>query len=526
MMERRLQRRRTRQRRQRLGTLGASVVLALALTLVIVHALSAQSDAQPEPAQLTGDQVDETERNGIDVPIAAELELAKAVDEDTATAGDTLNYTIVIDNIGDEAAFNVFLTDTLPSEVTMVPGSLSATGGVWDEENGYFTWTGPIMNQDSVEITFQAEIEGDVVAPATITNVAEATWDGNEYEASAVTMVTEAGSPFMYLPITHSAPPPPPGQPALSATRPTFENKWLLAWTNPGGLISSYELQESLTPDFASPTTYAPGLNTSLEIQQPLTFYNEYYYRVRAVGEGGGGPWSNVVNVTAAYRDDFDTSINNWAIRRTTLIEEVQAFHEIREGNGLLIVRVEDSWDWGIASPLIKAPAPPYVIEYRTQVANTGNLVSHGLAYNADFPGPICPDWSSLPGVYEHNLCFNHFNLNNVIFYGPLKMQFERVDFLFWCPSCGGSPMKRLSNDYGAWFLVDPLGNAFPEGWNTWKVEVRSDGLRFFLNGQQYSTSPDTTWVNEPYFGAFGSTDEYSNSTTRWDYVEVRPLDN
>ncbi len=526
MIERRLQRKRARQRRQRLGTLVVSVVLAFMLTLFMVQALAAQDEGQPAPPQLSSDAAGDEIKDTIGAPADAALELDKTVDEDTASPGDTLNYTIVIDNTGDEAAFDVVLTDTLPIEVTMVPGSLSATGGVWDEEDGFFTWAGDIMNQNSVEITFQAEVNGDVVAPTIITNVAEAVWDGNSYSDTAETMVTEEGEPLMFLPITRSAPPAPPGQPALSATRPTFENEWLLAWTNPGGGVSSYEVQEALSPDFASPTTYTPGLNTSLEIQQPLTYYNEYYYRVRASGVGGAGPWSNVVNVTAAYRDDFDTSINNWAIRRTTLIEEVQVFHEIRDGNGLLILRVEDSWDWGIASPLVKAPAPPYVIEYRTQVANLGNLVSHGLAYGSDFPGPICPDWSSLPGVYEHNLCFNHFYLNNVIFYGPLKMQFERVDFLFWCPGCGGSPMKRLSNDYSSWFLIDPLGNASPEGWNTWKVEVRNTGLVMFLNGQQFTTTSDTTWVNEPYFGAFGSTDEYSNSTTRWDYVEVRPLDN
>jgi len=166
------------------------------------------------------------------------------------------------------------------------------------------------------------------------------------------------------------------------------------------------------------------------------------------------------------------------------------------------------------------------MIEYRTEVANFGNLVSHGLVFGGDFPGPICPDWSSLPGVYEHELCFNHFYLPNAIWYGPIKMQFERVDYLVWCPGCDGSPMKRLSNDYSKWFLVDPVGSAVPNGWNTWRVEVRNNGLKLFVNDQQYATSSDTRWVNEPYFGVFGSTDEYSNSTTRWDYVEVRPLDN
>ena len=111
-------------------------------------------------------------------------------------------------------------------------------------------------------------------------------------------------------------------------------------------------------------------------------------------------------------------------------------------------------------------------------------------------------------------------------------MQFERVDHLVWClsdPNCSdGSPMKRLGPNFGdaVLFRVDPIGSAVPNGWNTWRVEVRNNGLKLFVNDQQYATSSDTRWVNEPYFGVFGSTDEYSNSTTRWDYVEVRPLDN
>lgn len=505
-------------------------MLALVLLVFVAGTLSAQDQNTAEPA-VTSQEQDEGEEavkdEQVGAPEAPDLEIAKTVDRSTANAGDTLEYMVVISNDGDSAAQDVLMTDTLPSEVSFVTGSINATGGLWGEAGGVVTWTGAIMNQDLVTITFQADINNNVPDQTIIVNTAEAGWNGNSYDDSAETTVTEeVFSPYTYLPAMFSPPPTPPGAPALSVSRPTFENKWTVAWTNPGGNVTSYELQESLTPDFANPTIYSPGLANSIQIQQELAPFNEYYYRVRAANDGGPGAWSNVGHVIAAYRDDFSSSINNWAIRRTTLIEEVTAYHEVRDGNGLLILKVEDSWDWGIASPMIKAPSPPYMIEYRTQVANLGNLVSHGLAFGADWPGTICPDWSTLPGVYEHDYCFNHFYLPNVIWYGPLKMQFERIDFLFWCPGCGGSPMKRLSDDYSTWFLVDPLGNAVADGWNTWRMEVRSDGLRMFLNGQQFATSGDTRWVNEPYFGAFGSTDEYSNSTTRWDYVEVRPLDN
>ncbi|MEM7113101.1 MAG: hypothetical protein AAF614_11760 [Chloroflexota bacterium] len=33
-------------------------------------------------------------------------------------------------------------------------------------------------------------------------------------------------------------------------------------------------------------------------------------------------------------------------------------------------------------------------------------------------------------------------------------------------------------------------------------------------------------WIHEPYFGFFGTTNEYEPSTGRHDYISVMPLDN
>jgi hypothetical protein len=169
------------------------------------------------------------------------------------------------------------------------------------------------------------------------------------------------------------------------------------------------------------------------------------------------------------------------------------------------------------------------VIEYEIQHANLGNLVSQGIAFAGDWPGAICPDPSTIEGWYEHELCFNHFYTVNVIFFGPLKMLFERVDQLVWCPDCGGSPMKRLGD-------IDPnsaktLSTVNPEGWNKFRVEVRNGSIKVFAGtpGSELKLEKeynDTRWIPLPYFGVFASTDEYSNSTARVEYVQVLPLDN
>ncbi|MFZ1400093.1 MAG: hypothetical protein WAS33_24535, partial [Candidatus Promineifilaceae bacterium] len=86
---------------------------------------------------------------------------------------------------------------------------------------------------------------------------------------------------------------------------------------------------------------------------------------------------------------------------------------------------------------------------------------------------------------------------------------------------CGGSPLKRLGD-------VPPALPFHPNAndWNNYRIEVRASGIKFFLNGSLRYTYNDTRWINDPYFGVFASTDEYSNSTWRYEYFRVTPLDN
>ena len=89
----------------------------------------------------------------------AELLGSKLVDRQTATSGDTLTppdptvrrfkyhwYS---------ARLNVITADTIPSNVTYVPGSLSASGGAWSDAGGTITWTGTVSNTVPVTLTFK-----------------------------------------------------------------------------------------------------------------------------------------------------------------------------------------------------------------------------------------------------------------------------------------------------------------------------------------------------------------------------------
>jgi hypothetical protein len=107
-----------------------------------------------------------------------------------------------------------------------------------------------------------------------------------------------------------------------------------------------------------------------------------------------------------------------------------------------------------------------------------------------------------------------------------MGLLFERVDRLVWCPDegCdgGGSDMKRKVD----WELKEDISGVEPNSWNTWRVEVRDSGIDMFGNGRHLMTYDDTRYIYNPYFGFFGSTNEYSGSTTRYDYIQIMPLDN
>lgn len=308
----------------------------------------------------------------------------------------------------------------------------------------------------------------------------------------------------------------------VQISRPNSANDWTVSWNTIAG-VTSYELQEAQDANFTNPTTINTGTTPSYAVNthEPST-NNEYFYRARAFFGATSTAWSEVKSVVSAYRDDFNNANSGWAIRRTTLLEDVRSFYE----NGRLIMQVEDPYDWGITSPMRKAPTVPYVIEYAAQSANETPSASSGLSFGADWPGTICPDYSTIQGIYQHQLCFNQFYNTNNIFAAAADptMIFERVDELVWCPTCGGSPMKRLG-DIDANNTVTLSDFDLPN-WNEYRIEVRANSIRVYAGGVFRFEYTDTRYVNDPYFGFFGSTSEYSSSTWRIDWIQVLPLDN
>lgn len=443
----------------------------------------------------------------------------KGVDLAMAEPGSDLLYTIQISNSGAVDAPAVMMTDTLPTDLSYVAGSLTATGGSFAVDGNVITWNGAVAAGAMVQIQFRANIADDAAPDTTLVNTAEISSDGALLTRSVTTTVIPRTPTTLYLPALFKPLP----IVTVQATRPNSSNHWRVSWNDLGGGIT-YELQEAGSADFNGATTFVMGSEVFRDITNHTPSLNNiYYYRTRAKSGDVYGPWSNLVVVRGGWHDDFNNPASGWTMRRTTYLEGTNIYYGTGNEAGYLVAIVSDRWDWVLGSPLVPAPTPPYVIEYRSRVHDASNLVSGGIVLGGDWNGGGCPDPVNL---YQTTNCFNHFYNFNYIFYGPLKLLFEDVDQLVWCPNCGGSPLKRVG-DYTEADAFDVFPNGPAEEWHTYRVEVRHDDLRLYIDGQfkRSFTDNEAWWRTGPYFGVFASTDEYKPSIWLYDYFKVTYLD-
>lgn len=447
---------------------------------------------------------------------------AKQASHDTVSPNSMFDYIITVQNSGG-MDIPVTVTDTLPEDVTFVAAQCPGNGCQYD--SGTVIWEGAVSAGAQVDLVLSVVLNSDAKPGTTITSTAQI--QGAELDvvdvSANITVNQALQTGFQYLPFVIYEESILPGPVTLNASRPNSQNKWTLSWsTSPGA--TNYELQESQDPDFATVVTYDTALQTTREVAKNASPFNVYYYRVRSKVGVLEGPWSNVERVVGGYYDEFEDEATGWSMRRSTYREKVFGFYE----NGKYVMQVLDRWDWGVSSPLQPAPEVPYSIDFEARIVAPANLLSFGMVFGGDWNGQNCPAGLSYDEWYKHTNCFNHFYNTNNIFFGPLKLLFERVDKLEWCPTCGGSPMKRLGDvDFSN---TREYSNIDPEGWNRYTIEVREDSIKVFATKRggtpvfQFEYN-DTRWVNEPYFGFFASTDEYNNSTWRFEYLEVLPLD-
>jgi len=446
-------------------------------------------------------------------PADADLDgSTKSVSKTEALAGEKIQYSVVISNSGDSGASNVWLTDTLPVGTSYVEDSIKAEPdfGTYTVTNNVISWQVLLNNNQEINISFEAIIDDALPVGAIITNTAEITGAGKLINRSATTMVIIESFGTQYLPIT--------SKPMAAATlgsigRPTPDNKWTLKWTMPDTSgVADYEIEEANNPDFTnSQSTMVGSTETSYQIQHPFSTANQYYYRVRASGPSGNGPWSNSQAVVGGYRDDFSDSGSGWAMRRqdTDHIEN-QVYYQ----NGHLVLEMDSSWDYLIAGPMALPPQAPYRIETRVHLEGVDNLHGYGIIFGADLLGQPCPN-------ADYSSCFNQYYRLSAFWSGNadkrMTTQLKRIDY------------HDDRNNAGRGVALTPWltpGVKDPaDGYQEWAVEVYPSGtIRIYVNGKLVDETADTTYIDRPFFGTFASTDEYNGLQAEYDWYRVTPL--
>jgi uncharacterized repeat protein (TIGR01451 family) len=135
-----------------------------------------------------------------------DLTISKAVTlgNDPTLPGDVVTYTISLSNDGAATAFNVMLTDTLPSEITF-GDFIMGTNIDPVYADGVITWTGdlPAGVQNAV-IVFTATVNLDVVDNSEVVNTVHFTYDeGSGLDSATFTVTAEEEDEVftLYLPL-------------------------------------------------------------------------------------------------------------------------------------------------------------------------------------------------------------------------------------------------------------------------------------------------------------------------------------
>ena len=153
--------------------------------LIVRAALACLNDGWktlgPTPSQLFASEqacVDFANGGGTPVPAGSDLALAKSVSDATPNVGDTITFTVTLNDNGPATATNVSVQDLLPAGLTFVSdnpsqGSYEDTTGIWD--------VGTILDTESETLEIVATVHTNCCGA----NIAEVS-DSTTYDTNSV----------------------------------------------------------------------------------------------------------------------------------------------------------------------------------------------------------------------------------------------------------------------------------------------------------------------------------------------------
>ncbi len=117
-----------------------------------------------------------------------------------AGTGETVDYTILLVNSGGALTATVRLTDTVPSGLAYVPGSLAATAGSWDDGAApVLLWSGPLESGAIVTVTYAVTVS--TADARIITNTATIAVPGYEPLARSASLWVNWELFTLYMPL-------------------------------------------------------------------------------------------------------------------------------------------------------------------------------------------------------------------------------------------------------------------------------------------------------------------------------------
>jgi uncharacterized repeat protein (TIGR01451 family) len=325
----------------------------------------------------------------IDAIIAApDLVIAKSDGTPTAQPGDTLTYTLVVTNVGDQEATGVDLTDTLPEYTAFVAasdgGSETAPG------SGIVTWPAFNLAGGSTPAIRTVTVVVDDPLPAVvtaITNTADVTEDRGDTASAQDRDVIDA-APALTLHKTDG----------VATARPGDTLVYALTVTNTGNWEATGVL---ITDTLPTHTTFAAASDGGSETAPGSGIVTWPAFNL----PGGDTPALRLV--TATVNTPLPTGVV--AITNTASVTDQSGNHAGAEDSDA----IEATPDLALAKADDDFVAQPgATIVYTLTLANTGDQAATGVVITDTVPdyttfdaGASDPGWSCTGGEPAGTLC-------------------------------------------------------------------------------------------------------------------------
>lgn len=122
-----------------------------------------------------GDTITDDDETSLTItPQVANLSVDKSVSDTTPDIGDTVTFTVQVDNAGPNAASNVTIEDQIPSGYVIVGGSVS-NGGIFNLGGSEVIWTLTNIPLTGTTLTYQATVNPPTGTPREYENIVEIT---------------------------------------------------------------------------------------------------------------------------------------------------------------------------------------------------------------------------------------------------------------------------------------------------------------------------------------------------------------